>query len=89
MTLILILTVLIFIMNVACIFLNYSKIDDDNEDGKYPVLLVLSIIMTITSIATGIKVVQELRPPEQKFLDCMQHTDTQELHDYCKAKYLN
>lgn len=88
MTLILILTVLIFIMSMFSFFLFYSKIGDD-EDVRYAVLVVLAIIMTMCSFISSIKIFQEVRPPEQKFLDCMQHTDTQELHEYCKAKYLN
>ena len=89
MILILILTVLIFIMNVACFFIYYSNIDEDNEDVRYVVLLVLTIFILIMSFVSAIAIFQELKPPEQKFLDCMQHTDTQELHEYCKAKYLN
>lgn len=88
MILILILTVLIFIMSMFSFFLFYSKIGDD-EDVRYAVLVVLAIIMTMCSFISSIKIFQEVRPPEQKFLDCMQHTDTQELHEYCKAKYLN
>ena len=89
MTLILTLTLLIFCMNVACFFIYYSKIDEDNEDVRYSVLLVLTIFILIMSFVSAIAIFQELKPPEQKFLECMQKTDSQELHDYCKAKYLN
>ena len=88
MILILILTVLIFIMSMFSFFLFYSKIGDD-EDVRYAVLVVLAIIMTMCSFISSIKIFQEVRPPEQKYIECMQHTDTQELHDYCKAKYLH
>lgn len=89
MTLILILLVLIFIMNVASIFMNYSKIDDDNEDVRYAVLVVLAIIMTMCSFISSIKIFQEVRPPEQKYIDCLQKTlDNQELKNFCKNAYL-
>ena len=88
MTLILILLILILIMNVASIFLNYSKIDDD-EDVRYAVLVVLAIIMTMCSFISSIKIFQEVRPPEQKYIDCLQKTlDNQELEKFCKNTYL-
>lgn len=89
MTLILILLILILIMNVASIFLNYSKIDDDDEDVRYSVMVILSIIMTIMSVTSGISIFQELKPVEQKYIECLQKTlDNQELKDFCKNAYL-
>lgn len=88
MTLILILTVLIFIMSMFSFFLFYSKIGDD-EDVRYAVLVVLAIIMTMCSFISSIKIFQEVRPPEQKYIDCLQKTlDNQELEKFCKNTYL-
>ena len=88
MILILILTVLIFIMSMFSFFLFYSKIVDD-EDVRYAVLVVLAIIMTMCSFISSIKIFQEVRPPEQKYIDCLQKTpDNQELKNFCKNTYL-